>query len=334
MTRLTSLLALLAAAACQGPGVPTAEFSSRPIALNFLDGEQSRRRAERLAEAEEGRKPGKKGVARVDDVARYLKFLAGDAGRPGGEFVGRLSLLDPASGEVTPLASARPGALPQDRSADGDRLLFAQPVGEQLQLFELRHRSGEVRRLTRGPLVHPQGCYGPDGRVVSMTAGVESGRAVSRIEIAAGRGAGAQRISEGPLDHSPACAPDGSAIAWVQRDARGRESILATTLPFEGEPLRLGPGREPSFSPDGRWIVYSARAKGRWTLYRVRPDGGGRAPIGIGTIDQMQPAVSPDGRLVVYVAQDGYYRRLYLRRFDGSGDRILLDDGDAEQPVW
>ncbi len=334
MTRLAWLLALLGSIACQGPGVSPAEFAPRPIALSYLDAARSRRRAEMLAETELGRSPPKPGVARASDVARYLEFLAGQAGGSGDEFAGRLALLDPASGAVTPLAAARPGALPQDRSADGDRLLFAQRVGEYLQLFELRHRSGEVRRLTRGPLVHPQGCYGPEGRLVSMTAGVESGRAVSRIEVAGAGRAGPQRISEGPLDHSPACAPDGSAVAWVARDPRGRESILARGLPLEGEPVRLGPGREPGFTPDGRWIVYSARAKGRWALYRVRPDGSGRAPIGVGTFDQMQPAVSPDGRLVVYVVQDGYHRRLHLRRFDGSGDRILLDDGDAEHPVW
>ncbi len=334
MTRLAWLLALLGAAACQAPGVSPAEFARRPIALVYLDVEQARRRAEMLAETELGRPPPKRGVARASDVARYLEFLAGKVGGSGDEFAGRLALLDPASGAVTLLAAARPGALPQDRSADGDRLLFAQRVGEHFQLFELRHRTGEVRRLTRGPLVHPQGCYGPEGRLVSMTAGVEGRRAVSRIEIAGTAGAGPQRISEGPVDHSPACAPDGSAVAWVASDPRGRESILARGLPLEGEPVRLGPGREPGFSPDGRWIVYSARAKGRWALYRVRPDGSGRAPIGGGVFDQMQPAVSPDGRLVVYVVQDGYHRRLHLRRFDGSGDRILLDDGDAEQPVW
>jgi TolB protein len=332
--RLACLIVLIAAAACQGPGVPPAEFVARPIALNFLDAEQSRRRAEFLAETEQGRPPSKRGVARVSDVARYVEFLAGNPGAAGGRFVGRLALLDAASGTVTPIAAALPGAMPVARSADGDRLLFAQPVGEYLQLFELRHRTGEVRRMTRGPLVHPQGCYGPEGRLVTMTAGVEGGRAVSRIEISGPGRAGPQPISGGPLDHSPACAPDGSAVAWVERDPRGRESLLVRTLPLEGEPARLGPGRDPSFSPDGQWIVYSARAKGVWSLYRVRPDGSGRARIGIGTADQMQPAVSPDGRLVIYVAQDGHFRRLYLRRFDGSGDRILLDDGDAEQPVW
>jgi hypothetical protein len=109
--------------------------------------------------------------------------------------------------------------------------------------------------------------------------------------------------------------------------------LLALGEP-EAQPRRLGPGREPRFCGDGEWIVYSAPVKRGRKLWRVRPDGTGRAPIGRGVLDEGTPACSPDGTLVTYGVTEEHFDRLYVRRFDGSGDRILYADGGASYPVW
>jgi TolB protein len=96
----------------------------------------------------------------------------------------------------------------------------------------------------------------------------------------------------------------------------------------------LGRGRDPVFSPDGEWIVYSARVGGGWRLRRMRSEGGGRLPLGRGVRDEIEPAVSPDGSLVAYVSEEGGLHRLFVRRIDGSGDRLLLPDGAVARPVW
>ena len=78
-----------------------------------------------------------------------------------------------------------------------------------------------------------------------------------------------------------------------------------------------------------------APVKRELRLWRIRPDGSGRAPIGRGMRQEARPAISPDGRLVAYVASESRPRRhLYLRRLDGTGDRILFADGDGQYPVW
>ena len=109
---------------------------------------------------------------------------------------------------------------------------------------------------------------------------------------------------------------------------------MSRVPPLDGPIRRLGPGKDPSFSPDSEWIVYSARVGKVWQLFRIRPDGSGRHPVGRSTLDSVQPAFSPDGRLLVYVSDDGFDRRPYLRRFDGTGDRILLQEGSGINPIW
>jgi TolB protein len=203
-----------------------------------------------------------------------------------------------------------------------------------MQLFELNLGTGDLRQVTRGPDVHPGGCYGPEGRLALVTATVERNRALSRIELTEPGGLDPGPITEGPFDRAVACAPDGSSIAWVADDERGREWIVTRAPVVDGENRRIAPGRAPAYTPDGRWIVYSAPTGRGRELYRIRPDGGGRAPIGRRVGDELQPSVSPDGRLVVYVGEDEYHRRLYVRRIDGTGDRILLESGDGEYPTW
>jgi dipeptidyl aminopeptidase/acylaminoacyl peptidase len=311
-------LAALASPSCAGRvGVRQDELPAEPIAVFYREPEQARRRADQ-----------------ADQVGRYIAELFGAQERiEEREFQGRLALLDPRTRKLTVVAAALSGSAPVDWSPDHRRLLFAQLVAGLPQLFELDVESGEVRNITRGPAAHPEGCYGPDGRYVVVTARREGNHVLSQLELSNAGGVDLRPISAGPQDHSPTCAPDGSAVAWVAN--AGRVPQLVSRVPVaDGEPRVLVPGRDPDFTPDSRWIVYSAPARGQWKLYRVRPDGGGRAPLGQEKLDEQQPAVSPDGRLVVYVNEVGFRASLFLRRFDGSGDRILFREGDATFPVW
>jgi TolB protein len=330
---------LAAALACAG--VPDSELPEAPIAVSFYDSETQRRRVEALAEeAERGPRPDVPGVAvaRVDDVADYLGSLLGGSRREEENverrFPGRLALLGPRSGEVRPVEAARPSAIPRALSADRRRLLFSQMAPDRRQLFELDLETAEVRQVTRGRLVHPDGCYGPDGRLVLVRAEVEDGRPVSYLYLTEPGGTLPRRISEGPNDYGAACAPDGRAIVWVSHLGRGREFLMSRVPPVDGEVRRLGPGRDPAFSPDGEWVVYAAPVEGRWQLHRIRADGSGRKRVGQSTLDEGEPSFSPDGRLVVYVAGERGRGTLYLRRFDGSGDRVLLESGGGVSPVW
>jgi len=327
---------LLLALGCQG--IPEREIPERTIALRWWDTDTEQRRVERIAEqSPDTQSPRLAGVARVDDFVAYLQQLTGvvEAGDESFEsaFPGRLALLDPRSERVEPVPGVPAGALPRARSPDGERLMFSQLSGRFRQLFEVELTTGQTRMLTYGPGVHADGCFGPEGRYVVAEARIEGERPVSRLWLIGPGVGGPASLSEGPADYAPACAPDGSAIAWASSD-RNLDRLWSLSPVPGGQPRDLGPGRSPAFSPDSRWIVYTARIKGRWSLYRIRPDGSGRRPIGQGTLDELDPSFSPDGKLVVYVGDDGFRKQLYLRRFDGSGDRLLLGSGGGTDPVW
>lgn len=331
------VLLCLGLSGCLG-AIAGQEMPAPEIALYWYDVETERKRAE-AADAGLPRR-GRAGIAHVDDMSGYLSSLLGGGEEPGSHFSlgarypGRFAFLDPRSEHVRPLERALTGAIPRAWSADRARLMYSQVVGDYRQLFEYLPGSGEVRQLTRGPAVHSDGCYLPDGRRVYGRAEVRGERPVATLVVTE-PGAAPRPISEGPADYGPACAPDGRAVAWVIAQPRGRDLLMTRMPPLDGELRNLGPGRSPSFSPDGEWIVFSAPVeRTRWRLYRIRPDGTGRKAIGRSSLDELQPTFSPDGKLVVYVADDGFHKRIYVRRFDGTGDRVLLRDGGGEHPVW
>jgi TolB protein len=325
------LAAALGALGCQGPGVSASEIPADPIAIHYRAPEDARRRAEALARQEPDAEPSE-GPPALEEIGRQLAALLGAEEGAHEEIEGRLALLDPRSGSVALLDAALPGAVPLDWSPDHRRLLFAQRVGRQVQLMEFDRETRDVRRVTSGQEAQPRGCYGPDGRIVFLA--VDARRRTMVVKITAGGGAEPERVSAFEVAHSPACAPDGSAIAYVAVLPSGAERLVTHVPAPDGPPRMIGPGRDPRFSPDGEWIVYSGPVGAGRRLFRIRPDGTGRSPIGRGNQDELRPAVSPDGRLVAYVIEVGSRPWLYLRRVDGSGDRILFSDGDADNPVW
>lgn len=348
--RLAAAGAAALLGACATGGVPVAEIPDAPIAIRYRTPEEARHRAEAYEDRQRDHSPAAAagGITRVGETAAlhtdlgtfesYLGDVLGRRDEDPRRYAGRLALLDPRTREVHVVQGALRGAIPLDWSADRTRLLYAQPEphGSDVQLWELRLADRSVRPVTYGPPLHSQGCYGPDGRIVALAVDTRSDPARSWVTVSQTGGRGPYvRLSEGPADFGPACSPDGSVLAFARADAQHRLRILVRSPLVAGPTRPLVPGRDPRFSADGEWIVYAAPHARETRLFRVRPDGSGRAPIGAGRRSESSPATSPDDRLVVYVAAEKAPRRhLYLRRFDGSGDRILFADGDGEFPVW
>lgn len=336
------LIALLlpGVSGCAGHAVRLAELPEVPLAVVHRPPEMARRRAELLADREARRAEAEAELRRrargVFDLDRVAELFG--RGQPPDlrRLQGRVVLLHPRTGELEDLPALLPGDLPLDWSADHRRLLFASVRRGNPQLFELDRASGEIRRLTRGP-DHPWGRYGPAGRLVLVEGGEGGEGAKLRVGVTGPGGGRARLLTPGPSDWAPVFAPDGRQIVYVGALSGGGSGILSVRL--EGE--RASPprvlargGMDPTFTPDGEWIVYAAQTPRGFRIFRMRPDGTGKIAVGRGLHDERRPAVSPDGAYVAFVSMEAGRERLLVRRLDGSGEGRLLDDGDGAFPVW
>ncbi len=105
----------------------------------------------------------------------------------------------------------------------------------------------------------------------------------------------------------------------------------------------IGPGEDPSWSPDGRFIAVSLNM----AIYVLDVDGASAPRLVAsppeGMLDAAEPAWSPDGQWIAfsacrYVADpwgDGCgYTGVYAVRPDGSNIPTLLSGGSAHAPAW
>ena len=179
-------------------------------------------------------------------------------------------------------------------SPDGKKLYFASDREFTTRLYELEVRTGKTRLL-----------WNRDENI-------------SRVTVA----------------------PDGKSLAiWVA----GREGGLYV-LPIEGgEPRRIikipgsqfrgNGGGDYAWSPDMKWIAYSARSQSRaWNIYIVRADGSGE-PRNVTRLyaQHSEPAWSPDGKYL-YFQSDREGPGLYVLPLKPEPVRTTDTDLKFEKP--
>ena len=100
-----------------------------------------------------------------------------------------------------------------------------------------------------------------------------------------------------------AVSPDGRFIVFSYGLDEHEYHIFRMDLDGENlKQLTVGKGENaPSFSPDGKWVVYNSWGSGQPTVWKVSIEGG--APMQITTTQSHTPWFSPDGKLIAY----GYF---------------------------
>ena len=123
------------------------------------------------------------------------------------------------------------------------------------------------------------------------------------IWLATADGANPRRVLSRPYDIAamPAVSPDGSSIVFF-RSSGGPLGDLWVVPTSEGTPRRLSfddaEVGSPTWTPDGRFVIFPSKRAGSRTLWRMPAAGGEAQPITTGTGEDIDPQVSIDGRRI------------------------------------
>jgi Tol biopolymer transport system component/DNA-binding winged helix-turn-helix (wHTH) protein len=104
-------------------------------------------------------------------------------------------------------------------------------------------------------------------------------------------------------DREPALSPDSSRIAFVSSRSGAPEIWVSDRSGESARKLTSFGGPQvgaPSWSPDGRSIVFDARPEGHADLFSISADGGKPEPIARSPANEVVPAFSPDGSEVLF----------------------------------
>lgn len=196
-------------------------------------------------------------------------------------------------------------------SPDGRRIAFYRYSDHGTAIYAVPALGGTEQRLYAGG---PTGAweYGldwsPDGKILafSESEGDKNRAWMTLLSLADSTTRRLTSPSDQEYDSAPAFSPDGSTVAFVRGIVAGVVSDLYVAPTAGGRPKRLTFDNTwirgaPSWTSDGREIVFSSARGGLDSLWRVSASGGTPRPVaGVGVI-AWSPSISPKGNQLVYL---------------------------------
>ena len=92
--------------------------------------------------------------------------------------------------------------------------------------------------------------------------------------------------------------------------------------------------RQPTYSPDGQWVLFSSNRSGNLDLWEVSTKTGIPRRLTDDTADDWDPSFTPDGKNVLWSSNRSGPFEIWMANSDGSGARKVTSDGqDAENPT-
>ena len=85
-------------------------------------------------------------------------------------------------------------------------------------------------------------------------------------------------------------------------------------------------GGLPTWSPDGKKIVYQKEVNGKMQLFIINPDGSGQKALTTSPADHVAANWSLDGNFIFYRSWEGGTWGIWRMNADGSNQTKLLDD--------
>ena len=113
---------------------------------------------------------------------------------------------------------------------------------------------------------------------------------------------------------------------------------IALTGPNSGKPRSLTHGqatdRQPCYSADGEWIVFSSNRSGNLDLWEVSTKTGVIRRLTDDAAEDWDPGFTPDGKSLLWSSNRGGPFEIWIANADGTNARQLTRDGvDAENPT-
>lgn len=146
-------------------------------------------------------------------------------------------------------------------------------------------------------------------------------------------GTGRRQLTTNAHSREPALSPDGGSIAYISRVANDYDIWVMATDGTSKIRLTDGKGneKEPSWSPDGKYIFYSLQGN----ILKTDVATGSTFKLTNDTFENTDPEVSPDGTWMAFVSTRSGDQDIWLTNADGKGAlQLTSDSGTQKDPSW
>jgi len=149
-------------------------------------------------------------------------------------------------------------------SPDGRYILFSMSTGGNTDLYRVGAGGGRAQRLTNSPGIDTGGSYSPDGSRIVFESDRSGGQ---QLYVMGADGSNQQRISFGGGRYAtPVWSPRGDLIAFTQLGGGFRIGVMSPTGGNQSILTDAWQDEGPTWSPNGRVIMFFRAAQGSgWT---------------------------------------------------------------------
>ncbi len=178
-------------------------------------------------------------------------------------------------------------------SPDGRRIAFTMAVHGNSNIWVVNADGTGLKQLTDTREINSSPIWSPDGKRIAF---VSKRAGDPQIYVMNEDGSGVRRLTfQGNYNQTPDWSPRGDVIAFTARDERNDFDIFTVNVQTtEIKRLTQDEGTrndEPSFSPNGRSIVFTSNRNGPTELFIMRADGTDQKPLGV--MNASTPAWGP-----------------------------------------
>ena len=153
----------------------------------------------------------------------------------------------------------------------------------------------------------------PDGRsVVVVDAAAPGGNTLYRIDLESGNSSALTNPAQ-MLVGMPSVSPNGKVVAFAGQVNEGQKYDQTKNqiwlMPIGGgkpKSVSAGQGRQPDWSPDGRWLAFASGRDdpaGSHAVFVVDRAGRNLTQLTEHSVNAQHPVWSPDGKWLVFSAQ-------------------------------
>lgn len=177
-------------------------------------------------------------------------------------------------------------------SPDGTKLAVTLTREGASQIYLINPDGTGTRRLTQSAAIDTEPRFSPDGQWIYFTSDRGGSPQIYRMSVDGGE---PQRITfEGGYNVSPRVSPDGKTLAYIARN-EGKFQVALLDLSTRQIQILTDSDRDesPSFSPNGRMILFATVVGGRGVLSAVSIDGRVRQRLTVTAGDVREPAWGP-----------------------------------------
>ena len=226
-------------------------------------------------------------------------------------------------------------------SPDGKWLSFAMWHNGNMDLVKVNILGNQYHWLTDTPNIgESQSKWSPNGRwlAFSATEWATPGQQIWKLNRVDVNGENLIELFDGEINHFE-WSTDSTQIAFIStRETRPRTGIEVHApqitslymMNVDGQSIyRITPDfdqvRSFSWSPNGRWLVFSAIADDTHDLYKIHPDGSALQKLTENTWTEYNPTWSPNGGKIVFGSE--YF--FHMTNPDGSTEIQLTEQPQA-----